>query len=403
MWTKTCVLLIVVGGTIGLALHDASLGTVLRAQESVCTASLKPDLTSLKSNDAIRLAWLNIMDVERFHEERKNIDTGGSVLVYGYPLSGYGNYGEMSQARDREFQLRQFNYSREQSIDFLQSKVSGAAYDTFIKCLEIESRKQPGLHIWPKRVADDSVDLAILWNVPGRNITLTTTSVQVAGTAIPKTFLPRNLLSSAQFEQRFVRKQNQDFYVAINFEGYSDSVHVSKPIVLSAAAPPKICRPPSSESDLGYPETRFIFDIDNDGCEDFCRLVGGGTNHSVLCTFGHRDGAQIRPKAASTIGDGGYATTRHWIDYNTDGRMDFCRVVGSGPYEMHCQPLQPNGTLGPKETIWDAGRDFGYTSRWVDMNGDGIRDWCRQVGSTPSIERCLVNDRKKLGAEIAGQ
>lgn len=403
MWTKLCSLLIVGGIALGTALHDGSLGTpVLLAQESICTASLTPDLTTLKSNDAVRLAWLNIIDVERFRQEKKNVDTGGSVLVYGYPISGYGNYGEFAEARDREYQLRQFSYSREQSIDFVQSKTSGVAYDTFIKCLEIETRKQPGLHLWAKRISDEAVDLAILWNVPGRTITLNTANVQVAGTAIPSKFVPRTLLSSANFEQRFIRRQAQDFYVAINFEGYSDSLRVARPIVLLPAPTPKICRPASSESDLGYPETRLSGDVDADGCEDFCRLVGGGTNFSMLCTLGYRDGALVRPRSTSVIGDGGYPSSRHWVDYNSDGRMDFCRVIGSGPYEMYCHPLDPAGKLAPAVKIW-GGSDFGYTSRWVDMNGDGIRDWCRQVGSTPSVERCLVNDRKVLGVEIAGQ
>jgi hypothetical protein len=90
-------------GDIGLFAPHLFETKVLAQDQSVCTAVLQPDVTKLKSDTNLRLAWLKTIDVQRFRQETKNIDTGGSVIVYGIPMSGYGNYSQFSDARDREF------------------------------------------------------------------------------------------------------------------------------------------------------------------------------------------------------------------------------------------------------------------------------------------------------------
>jgi hypothetical protein len=126
----------------------------------------------------------------------------------------------------------------------------------------------------------------------------------------------------------------------------------------------------------------------------------------MLCTFGTRSTEVERPAAITALDGGrGYNGSQHWIDYNLDGRLDYCRTVGNGPYEIWCQTLAASGRLGPVAVVGKAIADKGYDngSRWVDMNGDGIPDWCRLVGSTPAIEQCLLSDKIRLSSMIQGR
>jgi hypothetical protein len=79
-----------------------------------------------------------------------------------------------------------------------------------------------------KRVTDDAVDVAILWNVPGKGAQLRAPNVQAVGTEIPSGSLPISLLSSANWEKRFPRLKTREVYVGLNFNGYTDSVRVAQ-------------------------------------------------------------------------------------------------------------------------------------------------------------------------------
>ena len=97
--------------------------------------------------------------------------------------------------------------------------------------------------------------------------------------------------------------------------------------------------------------------------------------------------------------DWGYPDGRAWVDYNGDGAVDYCRVVGDrnppgaagGPYAgmgIRCELGSKAGTWQTAFAFWkglnwglDAGANQGPSRWWTDINGDGMIDFCRLTDS----------------------
>jgi hypothetical protein len=87
----------------------------------------------------------------------------------------------------------------------------------------------------------------------------------------------------------------------------------------------------------------------------------------------------------SQISDWGHSDRRWMVDFNGDGKADYCRSVGSdsgaGSY-LGCS-LSTGSGLSGEYTVMSQISDWGYSDRrWMaDFNGDGKADYCRSVGS----------------------
>ena len=76
---------------------------------------------------------------------------------------------------------------------------------------------------------------------------------------------------------------------------------------------------------------------------------------------------------------------RFLADVNGDGVRDYCRVVGNPPF-LSCQLGKEDGGFRAERYGFnsEAGIDFGNPSmeQWMeDVNGDGRADFCRWVGT----------------------
>lgn len=105
---------------------------------------------------------------------------------------------------------------------------------------------------------------------------------------------------------------------------------------------------PRDITDKGYGEyPRFLADVNNDGINDYCRAVGDAPNIFLSCQLGGRNGFSSNPygfnsEAGKT--DLGYPGTGWMEDVNADGRMDYCRQVGTAPNRFYAALLAgPNG------------------------------------------------------------
>lgn len=166
--------------------------------------------------------------------------------------------------------------------------------------------------------------------------------------------------------------------------------------------------------DFGYPTGRAWTDINNDGRPDYCRVIGDQHNQRVACTLAIQDGQneQNPPNGTSIISnqlDWGSNLGRAWIDINADKVADFCRVVGSEPFKakIRCLTMQGNG-LGFSSEIESPMIDWGYddTRVWLDVNLDGIQDFCRAVGDVSRpVVRCLLTypENIKNGSPFSGE
>ncbi len=142
--------------------------------------------------------------------------------------------------------------------------------------------------------------------------------------------------------------------------------------------------------DWGYEAGRAWVDFNGDGKADYCRPVGFASSPAVQCTVS--TGTGFGATHTSYIEDWGHESGRAWVDFNADGRADYCRVLGSvGTGPMQCTLSTGTGFVG---TYWSHYVDWGYEPgrSWTDFNGDGRADYCRVVGVAGTLrEQCTVS------------
>lgn len=149
-------------------------------------------------------------------------------------------------------------------------------------------------------------------------------------------------------------------------------------------------------ADLDVPSAVWpqgFFDFNGDGLPDFCGVVSGPRLQCVLSTpsgFGK--------KVVSALVHAPVPEGAAFVDINGDGKVDFCRLAGSGD-DWHLRCVVSNG-VG-----WEFANDLGngrdtrerLSSRladrgdpiarwWVDINGDGLPDFCRGSQNVTFIE-----------------
>jgi hypothetical protein len=142
-------------------------------------------------------------------------------------------------------------------------------------------------------------------------------------------------------------------------------------------------------ADWGAPTSRGMVDWDGDGAKDFCRIIGH--DNFITCMFGNGGGvwgARGDTRVGGTAQDWGEPETRGFADWDGDGKADYCRLTcqsGCGLFQTKTWQITcsfSDGTsmtdvnLGtiPHGTDGAAGERF-----WVDWNGDGKTDFCRKA------------------------
>ena len=95
--------------------------------------------------------------------------------------------------------------------------------------------------------------------------------------------------------------------------------------------------------------------------------------------------------------DPGAVTGRGWVDFNGDGRADYCRVLAS---TLGCSPSTGSAFAGTANSF-DLDVGFAEGRAWADVNGDGRADYCRRIGSaTNTLVRCTLATGAGFGSEV---
>jgi YD repeat-containing protein len=157
----------------------------------------------------------------------------------------------------------------------------------------------------------------------------------------------------------------------------------------------------STTLSAGNPGQTWV-DVNGDGKADFCRVVGSGPFTNLICaisTGADFAAAQISTTAFVDVGGGGA-----WVDFNGDGKADFCRVIGTGPFNLRCTLTNSAGTGFDATEITSADIDKGLSGLWVDANGDGKADFCRFIGTNPGPFnlRCTLSTGTGFAAQEIG-
>ncbi len=152
----------------------------------------------------------------------------------------------------------------------------------------------------------------------------------------------------------------------------------------------------------GYPSTRAWIDVNNDGIDDFCRVLSlGAGGHVLRCTLSSGRGVDKRYDGQSfeTQVRPPDATTRPaWVSMPKDGSKWFCRTIAVAKKRGYLSCIPVTGVAFGNEIRSKEIVDLGVPSgrAWVDFNGDGKPDFCTLLEATPGRGRLscriLVDD-----------
>ena len=150
--------------------------------------------------------------------------------------------------------------------------------------------------------------------------------------------------------------------------------------------------------------TRAYVDVNGDGKADFCRIESPGGVNKTYCTINLGSGG-AQQVIVTNVSPGYYGSgwegTQAYVDVNGDGKADYCRIENPGSYKSHCTiNLGSGGAQQVIVTNVSPGFDWSETRAYVDVNGDGMADFCR-IESPGGVNKtyCTIN----LGAGGAQQ
>lgn len=149
-----------------------------------------------------------------------------------------------------------------------------------------------------------------------------------------------------------------------------------------------------------------FYDFNGDGFADFCRLINGGY---IRCTLSGPSGFLPTEVTSSAIVSMPYKEGAAFIDINADGKVDYCRIDGpSGGNYLRCTlsnglgwEFSGTAAQGAADRVSGVLTDIGHPQArwWVDINGDGLPDFCRSSqytdpngsGNSTSTIYCRLN------------
>jgi hypothetical protein len=194
------------------------------------------------------------------------------------------------------------------------------------------------------------------------------------------------------------------FFADVNQDGTSDVCYLSTLDGLayelrcllfsggafSASAGPGWIRALAAPGNRDYP--RGFYDVNGDGYPDFCRLDGG-----IACILGSSSGfSSTGTMDVSIPGISQYGAA--FVDINGDGKTDLCRVNETPGY-LACRLSTGKAweaTDRVSSAISSNRKDYRY---WVDINGDGLPDFCRAVGDDPDFGKSNLWCRLARGGD----
>lgn len=217
--------------TLVIAIVSVSRSTAQNLGE--CDSALKQSVESYRSDDSVRLVWLQTLDRGSFEQIKREGSAGATVLIKGVPLKGYADYKDFKDALEFEKRSLGFDYAEGHSLGYVRtylSKESGSAYAT---CLETKTKGIFGLHVWAVSGNTNRITVNIRW-IPPNGIPKSKLEVALLGTKSDPTVQQFWGPGAEDHQYTFQRNGRQDIQLDFNMASYSDSISYPGP-----PAPPK--------------------------------------------------------------------------------------------------------------------------------------------------------------------
>jgi len=139
--------------------------------------------------------------------------------------------------------------------------------------------------------------------------------------------------------------------------------------------------------DYGDTFGRAWVDFNGDGLGDFCRV-----GQFLLCSLSDSKTFSKELVVGVATGD---KVGRAWVDVNGDGFIDFCYVTFGNGTSLDHAGGSPVCRLGNGKTVnnyvyWpDQAMSSEFDRFWIDVNGDGISDFCALFPGSNTL-KCSV-------------
>jgi hypothetical protein len=129
---------------------------------------------------------------------------------------------------------------------------------------------------------------------------------------------------------------------------------------------------------------RGFYDVNGDGYPDYCGQSGG----YIRCALNSKNGfvAGANYDSGSLASPTQHANGSTFVDINGDGNTDFCRLTEpvSGSFRLSCRLSTGKGwDTADRSTSQYIQKGDAENRWWIDINGDGLPDFCRANGADP--------------------
>ena len=226
------------------------------------------------NDETTRLAILDQVDKEHFEEAKKSWQSGGSVLVEGIPISGYGNYEDYASARDREKKLFRFDLNQRKISVIIQQSLSDNALQAYVACLQ--SQRDTGVFIWASNTGAFAkkaiINIKWLGGIGGKPgdlegaITIDGATIsEAAQRSIPTTWRDKEVVSLI-----LTRNTDEDAIVLVKISGYSETFYIPRD-------PPKI-----TVTDTWVTTREVSLGTDRDDKTDAACVYAGGNETFIF-------------------------------------------------------------------------------------------------------------------------
>lgn len=259
-----------------------------------CEAALIADVELTQISERTRIAFLQTIDSSNFEQIKNSAGFGASIPIEGIPLSAFANFEQFNEARRRYIESVDLRFDRDLAVLYVAQRVPQRAFTAFSQCIEADARQRYGLHLIPRQLGDDVVQLTIHWR-PTPPTTATRLSVNIEILDGSETIRQQVRLPANAFEPLTHRRRSEGGMVLITASGGGiEPVTIRVPAV--DREPPLLpaCRHPSHGVERfgrEYPVVRSVDDRPGgEHCENWCAAWQGELLRSLPA------GSQVQPR-----------------------------------------------------------------------------------------------------------